>query len=55
MDYDTWKLDNGEKYDDNLCLRCEEDTVEPNKDYCDHCIQLIKEQNRDRFLAKVGK
>jgi hypothetical protein len=38
--------------DDNLCLRCEEQEAEPDEDWCEHCIELAIERNRDKFQAE---
>jgi len=38
--------------DDKLCLRCEEEEAEQDNDYCEYCLDTIKEQNKDKFQSE---
>ena len=38
--------------EDRLCLRCEEDEAELDEDHCSYCLETIRLQNKDRFIAQ---
>lgn len=50
--YDTWRLATPDHYDDNTCIRCEENESEYGEDYCEYCAEVIRNQNRDKFQPR---
>ena len=47
------EYDNDLPVDDLLCLKCYKSFVDfYSDDYCTHCLEVIRERNRDKFIPE---
>ena len=44
--------DNELPSEDHICIRCEDEETEEGEEYCEYCIDIIKHQNRSRFISE---
>ena len=44
--------DNELPNEEHICIRCEDEETEEGEEYCEYCIDIIKHQNRSRFISE---